>query len=148
MRAARGDAAVAGFTAFTSSVDSNRSCTRKFRVRRGSVEPWRERETLAEYSPAALRLRRIAGYSPRMRKLLFSTLVLLLAISAAGAASLPFSTVFKGQDRFERLVNQARKGNWKVAPDRRSHGDGWARINRHALKDYTLKIDNRIERPR
>jgi hypothetical protein len=82
-----------------------------------------------------------------MRKILFSTFVLLLAFSSVGAASLPFSTVFKGQDRFERLVSQAREGNWKALPI----GDRVVAVGRSMTgtpyKNYTLEIDNRIEAP-
>ena len=81
-----------------------------------------------------------------MRKYLFATVILLLALSAPAVhASLPFSTVFKGQDRFERLVNQAREGNWKALPI----GDRTATVGRALTgtpyKNYTLEIDDRIE---
>jgi hypothetical protein len=82
-----------------------------------------------------------------MRKILFSTLIFLFAIASAGAESLPFSTVFKGQDRFERLVAQAREGNWKSLPI----GDRTATVGRAMTgtpyKNYTLEIDDRVEAP-
>jgi hypothetical protein len=83
-----------------------------------------------------------------MRKYLFATVILLLAMSAPAArASLPFSTVFKGQDRFERLVEQARANNWKALPI----GDRTATVGKALTgtpyKNYTLEIDDRIEAP-
>ena len=82
-----------------------------------------------------------------MRKIFFSTLLLLVAFSTADAESLPFSTVFKGQDRFERLVERASESNWKSLPI----GERTAAVG-HALtgtpyKNYTLEIDDRIEAP-
>jgi hypothetical protein len=44
---------------------------------------------------------RKAGYSAPMRKILFATFCFLFAASFAVAESLPFSTVFKGQDKFK-----------------------------------------------
>ena len=82
-----------------------------------------------------------------MRKIFFSAVVLVVAFSTVGAASLPFSTVFKGQDRFERLVSQARASNWKSLPI----GERTAAVGRAMTgtpyKNYTLEIDDRIEAP-
>ena len=83
-----------------------------------------------------------------MRKLLSVTLLLLCAFQGAIAQSgLPFSTVFKGRDKFDRLVSEARAGDWQALPI----GDRTATVGRALLgtpyKSYTLEIDNRIEAP-
>ena len=39
----------------------------------------------------------------------------LLALANA-ESRLPFSTVFKGRDRFESLVGRAKQENWKALP--------------------------------
>ena len=83
-----------------------------------------------------------------MRTVLSLTLMFLLGLQAAqGASGLPFSTVFKGRDRFDRLVNEARDGNWKSLPI----GERTATVGRALTgiryKNYTLEIDNRIEAP-
>ena len=62
-----------------------------------------------------LRDMRIAGYSRLMRKFISGFFLLVFAFSSAEAA-LPFSTVFRGRDKFERLVSQARAGNWSALP--------------------------------
>lgn len=83
-----------------------------------------------------------------MRKKLFAIVLAITVLATAGAqASLPFSTVFKGRDRFERLVDQAREGNWRALPI----GERTATVG-HAMtgtryKNYTLEIDDRIEAP-
>lgn len=83
-----------------------------------------------------------------MRKLLSVTLLLLCAFQGAIAQSgLPFSTVFKGRDKFDRLVSEARVGDWQALPI----GDRTTTVGRALLgtpyKSYTLEIDNRIEAP-
>jgi len=66
---------------------------------------------------------------------------------AKGESSLPFSTVFKGKDRFESLVAKAREENWKALPI----GERTAAVGRALVgtryKSFTLEIDNRIEAP-
>ena len=82
-----------------------------------------------------------------MRKILFATFCFLFTVSVAVAESLPFSTVFKGQDKFERLVSQARQTNWRTLPI----GERTAAVGRALTgtpyKNYTLEIDDRIEAP-
>src|ERR1700712_3045488 len=83
-----------------------------------------------------------------MRKILFAAFLLLLAFHSANAESgLPFSTVFKGRDQFDRLVNEARAGNWQALPI----GERTAAVGKALLgtryKSFTLEIDNRIEAP-
>jgi Protein of unknown function (DUF1460) len=83
-----------------------------------------------------------------MRKALSVIALLLLTLDLAEAESrLPFGTVFKGRDRFDRLVAGAREGNWKSLPI----GERTATVGRALVgiryKNYTLEIDNRIEAP-
>jgi hypothetical protein len=62
-------------------------------------------------------------------------------------ARLPFDTVFKGRDKFDRLVQMAREGGWKTLPI----GERTATVGRALVgtryKSFTLEIDNRIEAP-
>jgi hypothetical protein len=83
-----------------------------------------------------------------MRKsLLLLCVALIAAATSATAASLPFSTVFKGQDRFDRLVAQARANNWAALPI----GERTATVGRELVGtryvNYTLEIDDHIEAP-
>ena len=60
---------------------------------------------------------------------------------------LPFSTVFKGQDQFNRLVAKAKSENWKALPiGERTAAVGLALVGTR-YKHFTLEIDNRIESP-
>ena len=60
---------------------------------------------------------------------------------------LPFSTVFKGQDQFNRLVAKAKSGNWQALPiGERTAAVGQA-LDGTRYKHFTLEIDNRIESP-
>ena len=74
-------------------------------------------------------------------------ILLLCSIASASATRLPFSTVFKGQDQFNRLVATARKEGWKELPI----GERTATVGRALVgtryKHFTLEIDNRIEAP-
>ena len=71
----------------------------------------------------------------------------IFAVIAAHAANLPFSTVFRGQDKFDRLVGEARAGNWSTL----SIGERTATVGRALVgtryKGFTLEIDNQIEAP-
>jgi Protein of unknown function (DUF1460) len=83
-----------------------------------------------------------------MRQALSVTIFFLLALELAKAESrLPFSTVFKGRDQFDRLLVSAREGNWKSLPI----GERTAAVGRALAgtryKSYTLEIDNRVEAP-
>jgi len=76
-------------------------------------------------------------------------LILLLACSTAAAVGtrLPFKTVFKGQDQFNRLVSLAKENNWKsLSIGQRTAAVGQA-LTGTRYKSYTLEIDNRIESP-
>jgi hypothetical protein len=83
-----------------------------------------------------------------MRKTLAVVALFFITLAIAGAESrLPFGTVFKGRDRFDRLVASARSGDWKSL----SIGERTATVGRALVgtryKSFTLEIDNRIEAP-
>jgi hypothetical protein len=74
-------------------------------------------------------------------------LLLLCSLAPAVETRLPFKTVFKGQDQFNRLVAQAKSNNWKSLPiGERTAAVGQALAGTR-YKSYTLEIDNRIEAP-
>lgn len=78
-----------------------------------------------------------------------STLFILVLCSVASASEtrLPFTTVFKGHDQFDRLVAKARKEGWKELPiGERTAAVGQALVGTR-YKHFTLEIDNRIEAP-
>jgi hypothetical protein len=81
-----------------------------------------------------------------MRKII-SGLFFLVVVAVASADSLPFSTVFKGRDQFDRIVAKAKDGNWAAL----SLGERTAAIGKEMVgtryKNYTLEIDDRIEAP-
>ncbi len=81
-----------------------------------------------------------------MRKISLAIVFLVLAFATAEAA-LPFSTVFKGRDKFDRLVKQARANNWAALPiGERTATVGKAMVGTR-YRGYTLEIDNHIEAP-
>jgi Protein of unknown function (DUF1460) len=75
------------------------------------------------------------------------TLLLICSTGIASESRLPFSTVFKGQDQFNRLVAKAKAENWKSLPI----GDRTAAVGKALVgtryKHFTLEIDNRVESP-
>jgi len=74
-------------------------------------------------------------------------LCLICSAAFASESRLPFSTVFKGQDHFNRLVAKAKAENWKALPiGERTAAVGQALVGTH-YKHFTLEIDNRIESP-
>jgi hypothetical protein len=74
-------------------------------------------------------------------------LFLLCSVAFAFESRLPFSTVFKGQDQFNRLLTKAKAGNWKALPiGERTAAVGQALVGTR-YKHFTLEIDNRIESP-
>lgn len=83
-----------------------------------------------------------------MRNLVLGYLLCLLMIKPVEMeAALPFSTVFKGRDQFDRLVAKARAEDWKSLPiGERTATVGKALVGTR-YKSYTLEIDNRIEAP-
>jgi N-acetylmuramoyl-L-alanine amidase-like protein len=78
---------------------------------------------------------------------LFIPLFLLFSVAFASETHLPFGTVFKGQDQFNRLVAKAKAGNWKALPiGERTAAVGQGLVGTR-YKHFTLEIDNRIESP-
>src|SRR5213080_4129872 len=78
---------------------------------------------------------------------LFVTLVLICSIALASESRLPFGTVFKGQEQFNRLVAKAKADNWKALPiGDRAAAAGKALVGTR-YKHFTLEIDNRVESP-
>ena len=74
-------------------------------------------------------------------------IVLICATAFAVETRLPFKTVFKGQDQFNRLVSLAKSNDWKSLPiGERTAVVGQA-LSGTRYKSYTLEIDNRIESP-
>jgi len=72
---------------------------------------------------------------------------LVCSVAFAFESRLPFGTVFKGQDQFNRLVSKAKAGNWKALPiGERTAAVGNALVGTR-YKHFTLEIDNRIESP-
>jgi len=75
------------------------------------------------------------------------TLFLICAAAIASESRLPFGTVFKGQDQFNRLVGKAKAENWKSL----SIGDRTAAVGKALVgtryKHFTLEIDSRVESP-
>jgi hypothetical protein len=81
-------------------------------------------------------------------KKFFTVTVLLLAKAClTSGATLPFPTVFKGGEKFDSLVREAREHDWKSLPI----GERTASVGRALVgtryKSYTLEIDDRIEAP-
>src|SRR3954447_16016172 len=78
---------------------------------------------------------------------IFSILFFLAVVTANAESSLPFSTVFKGGDKFDSLVAKAKTGNWKALPiGERTAAVGQALVGTR-YKHFTLEIDNRVESP-
>src|SRR5437870_3024174 len=83
-----------------------------------------------------------------MRSWKFLIPVFLICSGAFAVESrLPFSTVFKGQDQFNRLVAKAKSENWQALPiGERTAAVGLALVGTR-YKHFTLEIDNRVESP-
>src|SRR5438874_11130248 len=83
-----------------------------------------------------------------MRASKFIVLIVLICATAfAVETQLPFKTVFKGQDQFNRLISLAKANDWKSLPiGQRTAAVGQA-LTGTRYKSYTLEIDNRIESP-
>jgi hypothetical protein len=74
-------------------------------------------------------------------------LFLICSVAVAFEPRLPFTRVFRGQDRFDRLVSQAKSENWRSLPiGERTAAIGQALVGTR-YKHFTLEIDNRIEAP-
>ncbi len=74
-------------------------------------------------------------------------LCLMCSVALASQSRLPFTTIFKGQDQFNRLVAKAKARNWTALPiGERTAAVGQALVGTR-YKHFTLEIDNRIESP-
>ena len=82
-----------------------------------------------------------------MRRIVSLLFLCLCLGPLAARAELPFDTVFKGRNVFDRLVEQAQARNWKDLPI----GERTAAVGRALVgtpyKGYTLEIDDHIEAP-
>src|SRR4029077_959255 len=74
-------------------------------------------------------------------------LFLLCSVGFASESRLPFSSVFKGQDQFNRLVAKAKPGNWQALPIGQRTAAGEQALVGTRYKHFTLEIDNRVESP-
>jgi hypothetical protein len=82
----------------------------------------------------------------RSWKITFGVL-LICSVALATETRLPFNTVFRGQDQFNRLVSLAKTNDWKSLPiGQRTAAIGQALVGTR-YKHFTLEIDNRIEAP-
>jgi hypothetical protein len=78
---------------------------------------------------------------------LLCSLLFFLAIFNTQAYELPFDRIFKGQEKFDHLVNLAKENNWKSLPiGKRTITVGEALCGT-PYKNYTLEIDDHIEAP-
>src|ERR1700682_629438 len=89
--------------------------------------------------------------TPLQRFAIFLALILFLllpsSMAIASESRLPFNTMFKGRDNFERLVAKAKSENWPALPiGERTAAVGQALVGTR-YKHFTLEIDNRIEAP-
>jgi N-acetylmuramoyl-L-alanine amidase-like protein len=81
---------------------------------------------------------------------LIITLICVCASSPAWASAegrLPFDTVFKGREQFDRLVNIAKAENWKSFPIGQRTAIVGQQLAGTRYKHFTLEIDNRVEAP-
>src|ERR1700719_240759 len=77
----------------------------------------------------------------------FIPILLICSVALGYESRLPLSTVFKGQDQFNRLVAKAKAENWKALPiGERTAAVGQALVGTR-YKHFTLEIDNRVESP-
>jgi hypothetical protein len=65
----------------------------------------------------------------------------------AFSASLPFSTVFKGQAKFDQLLAKARAENWAALPIGQRVAKVGSALVGTPYQNYTLEIDDKIEAP-
>jgi hypothetical protein len=78
---------------------------------------------------------------------IFVPILLICHAAAASESRLPFKTVFKGRDQFDRLVSLAKSNDWKSLPiGQRAAAVGQALLGTR-YKHFTLEIDNRVEAP-
>ena len=91
-------------------------------------------------------------FVPAMLPRRFITIALVLFVGCPLARAtyenrLPFDTVFKGKQRFDRLVDVAKRENWRSLPIGLRTATVGQKLVGTRYKHYTLEIDNRIEAP-
>ena len=74
-------------------------------------------------------------------------ILLICGVALATETRLPFNTVFKGQDQFNRLVSLAKSNDWKSLSIGPRTAEVGAALVGTRYKHFTLEIDNRIEAP-
>ena len=86
--------------------------------------------------------------APMRRLAVWFTVCFFGVLTALNAApALPYSTVFRGDFVFNRLLQQAERENWRSLPlGQRTVAVGKALLGTPYV-NYTLEIDNRIEAP-
>jgi hypothetical protein len=85
--------------------------------------------------------------TPLQRFIAISAFLFFCSAAVASETRLPFNTVFKGRDQFDRLVSLAKSNDWKSLPiGQRTAAIGEALLGTR-YKHFTLEIDNRIEAP-
>ncbi len=90
----------------------------------------------------------LAKYFAGMRKTFLIIFLIFTAARLHGAeARLPFSTIFKGQSQFDRLVRLAEEGNWQSLPIGQRTATAGRALAGTRYKSFTLEIDNHIESP-
>jgi hypothetical protein len=84
---------------------------------------------------------------PALEFFLVFLFIFLGAVSLTNAGTLPFTTVFKGREKFDHLVQEAQAKDWKSL----RIGDRTAAVGRALVgtryKSFTLEIDDRVEAP-
>src|SRR5919198_3057241 len=81
------------------------------------------------------------------RSVLVVAVALIVSSANARETRLPFTTIFKGGERFNRLVSLAKANGWESRPiGQRTAAVGQALVGTR-YKSFTLEIDNRIESP-
>jgi hypothetical protein len=85
--------------------------------------------------------------TPLQHFIAISAFLFFCSAAVASETRLPFNTVFKGRDQFDRLVSLAKSNDWQSLPiGQRTAAIGEALLGTR-YKHFTLEIDNRIEAP-
>jgi hypothetical protein len=85
--------------------------------------------------------------TPALRFFLVFLFIFGAPFGLTNAGTLPFATVFKGREKFDELVQQARANDWKsLRIGERTAAVGRALVGTR-YKSFTLEIDDRVEAP-
>ena len=91
--------------------------------------------------------RRSFGYRSVAFGLLLTVTLFPLVWTTQAEIDLPMSTVFKGRETFDRLVERAQRENWSTLPiGERTVRVGLA-LAGTPYQGYTLEVDDRVESP-